>query len=393
MRRSLAVVVLLIGIIGGALAIIPRVGFPMRALVPPGGALVGALDGLAIDGSRSDLFSGAVVRSVPFQMLYPASTPGEYATYVPNAGPQVRAIARTHGRMSAVLLGRIGAIAAPWTRAAPPLAGGPFPVVIYLPGVTGYMEMGSFQTSALAAQGYVVVTLNQPGAVAAARLPGGWIVEGLTREAAVALITPSYRATGLALPGGWGRGLAPETSIVPYFAADVGLVLDRLAEINADPAEDLHGLLDLDRVGVMGMSLGAIVTAQACASDLRIGACLMMDAPVPSAVASVGLRQPALWISRPPEDQRLERAASGGWPEAEIAAQSGTIAEALSHSPQGRLVLLEGLFHVDFTDLPAIQPILGWLGQSGPVGTVRAHRQINRLTLEFFDHALGPGHR
>ena len=44
-------------------------------------------------------------------------------------------------------------------------------MIIYLPGVTGYMQMGSFQTVELAAQGYVVVTLNQPGAVAATVLP------------------------------------------------------------------------------------------------------------------------------------------------------------------------------------------------------------------------------
>ena len=301
MRRSPAVFVLLIGIIGGALAIIPRVGFPMRALVPPGGALAGAQDGLAIDGSRSDVGDTAGPHRGDFGI-------------VDRGGAALGGRAVSRGHLPARRDGLD-------------------------------VEMGSFQTSALAAQGYVVVTLNQPGAVAAARLPLGW-----------------------------GRGLAPQTSIVPCFAADVRLVPDRLAQINADPAEVLHGLLDLDRVGVMGLSLGAIVTAQACASDLRIGACLMMDAPVPSAVASVGLRQPALWISRPPADQRLERAASGGWPEAETAAQSGTTAEALSHSPQGQQVLLERLFHVDFTDLPAIQPILGWPGQSGSVSRVLSER-------------------
>lgn len=106
-------------------------------------------------------------------------------------------------------------------------------------------------------------------------------------------------------------------------------------------------------------------------------------------MASTGLRQAALWISRPAQDQRLERATSGGWPEIEISAQAATIDEAMSISEHGQLVLLDSLFHIDFTDLPAIQPILGWLGQSGPTGIVDAHRQINQLAKEFFASTIG----
>jgi hypothetical protein len=384
MGRILPVILLLILVVGVVFAIIIRIGLPMRALLPPNGNLIGAVNDLATDPSRPDLFSVAAQRVVPIQILYPASTPGTYAAYMPEAEPQIDAIVKSHSWISQVLLGQIGTLVAPWTDTAVPSAGGPFPVIIYLPGVTGYMQMGSFQTTALVEQGYVVVTLNQPGAVAAVVLPDRRIVIGLTREEAVSVIAPSYLADRPALPNNFVQKLAPQNSIVPYFAEDVPLVLDRLAQINTDPRHILHGLLDLDHVGLMGMSLGAIVTAQACATETRIDACLMMDAPVPSAVAAVGLRQAALWISRPKEDQRFERNASGGWPENEIDAQAQTIEEALSKSDYGQLVLLHGLFHLDFTDVPAVQPVLEWLGQSGPSGTVEAHRQINRLTTDFF---------
>ena len=389
MRRILIVFIFLFAFTGLAILMVFRVGLPMRAPRPPDGFLIGAVNAHAVDTSRADLFSGSAPRVVPFQMLYPAASAGTPALYMPDAGPVIDAVADSHGWIFRVLLGQIGTLAAPWTEAAQPAAGGPFPVIISLPGVTGYMQMGSYQTTALATQGFVVVTLNQPGAVAVTVLPDHRIVMGVTRENAVSLIAPSYSATDQALPDDFARKLAPEHSIVPYFAADVSLVLDRLAKINGDPQHILYSSLDLDRVGVMGMSLGAIVTAQACASDTRIGACLMMDAPVPTEVAANGLRQPALWISRPPDDQRLERAASGGWPEDEIDAQARTIAEALSNSERGQLAELHGLFHIDFTDLPAIQPVLGWLGQSGAIGVVEAHRQINALTAEFFIGSIG----
>lgn len=390
MRRSLAIFTVLILLVIVSFAIIFRVGFPMRSLRSPDDIFIGALEDLATDPSRPDLFSGAAQRIVPFQMLYPAKAPGRDALYVPGAAAVIDAAAKRQGWIAHLTLGQLGRLSAPWTDAAKPSASGPFPVIIYLPGVTGYMQMSSFQTSALVAHGYIVVTLDQPGSVAAAKLPNNRIVDGLTREMAVSLVAPSYRKIREVLPADFAEKLAPERSIVPYFALDVPLILDRLSEINADAANALHGVFALERVGVMGMSLGAIVAAQACAMDARIGACLMMDAPVPTKVAEVGLRPPALWISRPADDQRLERTASGGWPEDEIAAQLQTIDEAVSNSAHGKLIQLHGLFHLDFTDLPAIQPAFGWLGQSGRTGIVEAHRQINELTIKFFLKALAP---
>ena len=45
---------------------------------------------------------------------------------------------------------------------------------------------------------------------------------------------------------------------------------------------------------------------------------------------------------------------------------------------------LRGLFHVDLTDLPEIQPLLGRIGMAGPIGVTGAHDQINAQTLDFF---------
>ncbi len=109
-------------------------------------------------------------------------------------------MAASHGSIFLFLLGQIGTLEAPWTGAAAPATGGPFPVIISLPGATGYMQMGSYQTAELAAQGFVVVTLNQPGAVAAAVCP---------------LVATFYRTTGQALPDDLAQKLAPEKASLP----------------------------------------------------------------------------------------------------------------------------------------------------------------------------------
>lgn len=381
MSRGITIIATIVAALGVSAGLFWFTGLPLVRVPPPTSGMVGALSDTANDPARREFFAETGSHSVPFQILYPASTAGRAVPYVPDAEPVVAALKRNGGRLG-LALARIGKITAPWTAGARPRTGGPFPVVIYLPGVTGYMQMSSFQTATLAADGFVVITLNQPGAVAAALLPDGRVIEGMSREEAVQLVAPSY--SHALLPSAVAVKLAPETSIVPYLAADVPQVIDRLSAINADPNHPLHGLLELERIGVMGVSLGAIVAAQACQSYERVKACLMVDAPAPTDVAYRGLGKLALWLSRPAADQRAERAASGGWPEYEIAAQADSIARAVANSREARVVQLRGLFHIDFTDVPTIQPLVGWLGMAGPIGTSEAHRAVASITVNFF---------
>ncbi len=97
MRRIVAGFLVLIATTGLAVAIVAYAGLPMRALSPPQGFLIGAVDGFATDPSRSDLFSGAAQRVVPFEILYPAASSGAPSLYVPDASAVIDALAASHG--------------------------------------------------------------------------------------------------------------------------------------------------------------------------------------------------------------------------------------------------------------------------------------------------------
>src|SRR5579863_299749 len=105
----------------------------------------------------------------------------------------------------------------------------------------------------------------------------------------------------------------------------------------------------MHHVGAFGVSLGAIVVAQACHADSRLKACLMMDAAMPADVVQSGLKQPSIWLTRDASTMRLERERSGGWTEAEIHQTLSTMQAvyAKSQPGDGYYVDIPGMFHVN----------------------------------------------
>jgi len=270
--------------------------------------------------------------------------------------------------------------------ASAPVAPGRHPVLVYLTGRGGWRSASTFQVEELVSHGYVVVGLDQPGVSASVSLPGGRRVP-LPNEQIAALIDHDVAPLpeppllhGRPVPGG----------IIRYVAEDVGFTLDRLAEIDArDPRGVLTGRLDLDRVGVFGVSMGGIVAAQACAREPRIDACLIMDAAIGAAAAESGWRQPTMFMTRDADTMRLERERSGGWSEQEIAQTLGGMRAAYERLPgDGYYLEIPNLFHVDFTDLPRWSPLLPLLGLAGPLPAERGEAVVNAYSTAFFGRHL-----
>ena len=86
-------------------------------------------------------------------------------------------------------------------------------------------------------------------------------------------------------------------------------VLDELERLEPhDRDQLLTGRLDLSRLATFGVSLGGMLAAEACATDERVGACLIMDVYLPRAVVRAGLQRPVMWITRDAQTMRRE-----GW--------------------------------------------------------------------------------
>ena len=226
-----------------------------------------------------------------------------------------------------------------------------YPVLIYLEGLTGYRQMNTFQVEELVSHGYIVVGIDQPGAAAAVVFPDGHQIAITERFAQINLLidqslTPVEKAPQF-------NGQPFKDGIIPYFAQDVSFTLDQLASLNTtDPKRILTGKLDLQHRGVFGMSLGGIVSAEACLKEPRIKACLIMDAAMSADVVQQGLQQPSMWITRDADTMRLEREKAGGWTEQDIKQTQHTMRAVYNSLPgSGYFVQIPGMFHIDLTDV------------------------------------------
>jgi len=262
-----------------------------------------------------------------------------------------------------------------------------YPVLIFLSGIVGFRGVNTFQIEELVSHGYIVVGLDQPGAVAMVRLPDGRQVSGLFREEIHPLIQQSVEPLE-ETPTLLGRPM-PE-GIIPYLAADVPFALDQLAALNqSDPNHLLTGRLNLERAGIFGVSLGGINAAEACLNDARLKACLIMEHSMSVNVVQEGLKQPAMWITRDADTMRLERERAGGWPENEIEQHQRTMREVYEGLPgDGYFLNIPGMFHNNLTDLPYWLPISSQLGLAGTIDGQRIFDIVNAYSVAFFDRHL-----
>jgi hypothetical protein len=188
------------------------------------------------------------------------------------------------------------------------------------------------------------------------------------------------------LPAQMHNGTAVSRGIIPFFAQDVVFTLDQLEKLNQrDPNEVLNGRLDLRHVGFFGVSLGGIIVGEACWIDRRLRAYLILDAPMSASLVRDGLSQLSMWITRNAQILKNEN-----WSQFGIDQHQTTMRSVYNELTSAEyFVQVQGMFHINLTDVPSSSPLLSWLGASGPIGGKRAHDILNAYSVAFFDKYLG----
>ena len=368
--------------------LIPVFHFP----IPSGPYEIGTLTYHWKDPTRRELFSADIdaSREIMVQVWYPAKADASSprAAYMDDADAVTAALAHVQN-IPAWLFSSFRYVTTNARNSVPAASGNSrFPVLLFLEGATGFRQMNTYQVEELVSHGYIVAAIDQPGGAANVIFPDGHQISVLPIDQLSALIRPSYMTTN-SVPTLHGTPLM-QNSIIPYLTQDVKFTIDQLLKINQfDPNGILTGRLDLQHIGAFGVSLGGIIVGDACRTESRLSACLMMDAPMTFDVLNTGLAQPSMWITRDAESMRLERQRSGGWPEPEIMAHLNSMRAAFQGTTASAyFVEIPGTFHSNFIDLPYWLPLSSLLGVSGPIDAKRAHEIINAFALAFFDQHL-----
>jgi predicted dienelactone hydrolase len=165
------------------------------------------------------------------------------------------------------------------------IADGPFPVVLFSPGMDDAAGWNTAQAEDLASHGCVVVDINHTHEAFAVQFP-----DGRTEHTDVALTKDTQFMTD---------------KLLPTRVADTRFVLDALTTLSTHefitPAQNIPaGLadsLDMSRIGMYGHSLGGATTAATMHDDNRIRAGVNLDGPLLGPVIDDGLDRPLLMLA------------------------------------------------------------------------------------------------
>lgn len=361
--------------------------FPVFELpAPTGRYAVGTTYLYLVDRSREESFTEDKTdrRELPVQLWYPAERTDDVplAPYLQDAkkvgrrlAGDVRITEKTH--LPPFMFDHLAQVKAHSFPDAP-LASEDlrYPVLIFSHGYAqGMASQNTVQMQELASHGYIVASITHPyeallafmadgGAVAANRAQ----LQALSDELGPLLkiwAKSGSRVEQDARFRALVAGTQTAAKSVDLWVADTRFVVDELARLNA---ERFAGKLDLDRLGVFGMSFGGTTAAQVCLEDPRVKAGINLDGLQLGKTLGQSIRQPFMFM----------------YSTTGVPADMNALVYESAAGPAYQLAIA-GTSHVHYSDMALWTNVFQLFGMlDGP----RAQRILNAYVLAFFNRHL-----
>lgn len=254
---------------------------------PAGRFAVGSTSRILTDNSRTNRYGIKTNSSFMGTLWYPAESP-EVGTFHGSSSESAVAGDRN--------LYAYWGWSSQWTNLVPqfiayslpdaPMASGEgrFPVILYSHGWTCDRRLNSQNAEELASHGYIVAAVDH--------------------EDCHATTFPDYRGTRFVPPG----SVLPSSRLALSRLLDIQVLLDELSRMDSsDPL--VRGRLDLERIGMIGMSYGGGTAAETCRRESRVKCVALLDATVDFSyyfeLSASGLQKPFLTMNRTVLDHNL----------------------------------------------------------------------------------------
>jgi predicted dienelactone hydrolase len=362
----------------------------MKLPAPTGPFRVGTRWLVVTDSGRRERFASGQQREFPVKVWYPAAADasGDLAPYAATAEVSMG------GQVPPILFAQNRYVKTHSTSEAQLAPGSDrFPVLVFSHGYGGYSAQNTPQMEQLASLGYLVFSITHPGEAAAAVFPDGRTM--LVDSAIIANMLAQAKDTV-----GVGRTFAlmakfdsaktrderqamfqelvavtPEplkTQSVAEWTLDTKVLVDRLELMNAGTiASPFAGRLDLERLGIFGMSYGGATAGEFCRLDRRCKAGLNIDGgQFGGLLPNDSLTMPFFILASD---------------------QAYAIHKPVLDVTKGPayLVRLTGTTHIGLTDLTLQAPnLFRWAGVVGKLDPDRRERLMNDYIAAFFDTYL-----
>ena len=301
-------------------------------------------------------------RKIMVQLWYP-SKPREDSDpepYIDNVDVRAETIGSAGG-FSGWLAGHIELIKTnSFLNATPDFSSSPYPVLVLSHGITGMRQIHSALIEELASNGYVVAALDHAYDCNLTVFHDGTLAD--------------YRSDITGHPD----SVQVRRKQLNTRVADIRFVLDKLTEISEAPW--FNGLMNLNKVGVLGHSFGGATAIQVSFEDDRFKSCLVLDSwlnPISDTVLIYGIKQPFLYLGRPL------------WNDSNYPSSPELVKTFINAFPENKYqFILKNSRHLDFCDAPLFSPLSDWFLETGPIPAKKAVSITNNVSLLFFNRYL-----
>ncbi len=263
----------------------------------------------------------------------------------------------------------------------------PYPVILYSHGSgIGWASANTNLVEGLASRGYVVIGIDHAYVGSISIFPDGrhLLFDEATAQAMNQPPPPEMMAlqTKLLESNDWREHIAlyvqaielmPETLVKVSQAldtqvADQRFVIGQLGQMRGTQAVPLANYIDVERVGVIGMSLGGSAALETCSIDSGCTAGVNLDGFHPRHVDLALQSTPFLFMNR--DDNLLYNT------------------NFQSAQPPVYSTLISGVTHFNFFDFSIMSPLYKKLGVLGPIEGSRVLRLTEDFVAAFFDKHL-----